>query len=687
MANTSEPPPTLAVISSSQSTSHLVYSHSATPSTYKSTVDQLKFSNRFLVTETFPLFSSLQTIAQEQQNGRKRGQTPVPPTSQITYFSRLSALYRETLIQHLTHLETLAAQSASTSASSTEKEDELFHTSNLHSILTLASLLYLPLDGVGDAVVGEEILEWINIRYPSPSQEESEALASLHEPFVSPSFWPYLYQCVLRLLLPSASSLLSTLSTHHSKAVRDSAETFSSLLLEMPRVKGFEGSWTEFTSATRSYRKRVTRELQVVEHDFSAPEERETRKEWYPRFEELADLLLGKESAVLERASDWRDALGAIGVLVRKGMRRDDVPEVATMVVERKNGVEEGVEGIEIDLLRGDVVKALTTCGSYDLWLAAHLSDLLDKVGAIPDPITYPTTLRDWFILSYASYILTDPGLWRIALDYLSTCDIEGRERMRALVFEAVEYAYAEGGTGEKGVEEVLKACAEFGFEKEAREICIKMTERLVRDKEYGRAVAYCCRAGDAKRMTRIADRILDEYVEHGEIRFASCVDSIPTSLLRPSSPPPEAASMDIDGSFPQTPNRTLSAKLNFLARYRDFQALYARGERAEAAEVLVNLLIGRQAPKSFWAVMLVDALPLLEESEPLISSTQTYDLILCLEECVASYDTEGKDVDGTLEKLGRISGGGGTEMAFKRLEVVRFALARNLARGFAGGF
>lgn len=51
-----------------------------------------------------------------------------------------------------------------------------------------------------------------------------------------------------------------------------------------------------------------------------------------------------------------------------------------------------------------------------------------------------------------------------------------------------------------------------------------------------------------------------------------------------------------------QTP---FSSKLSFLARYRDFFAFYARGDRRQAAGLLVLLLTSGVAPKSFYAVSL----------------------------------------------------------------------------------
>lgn len=53
--------------------------------------------------------------------------------------------------------------------------------------------------------------------------------------------------------------------------------------------------------------------------------------------------------------------------------------------------------------------------------------------------------------------------------------------------------------------------------------------------------------------------------------------------------------------------------QVSFLARYREFLALYAKGERRRAAELLVLMLTSKAAPKRFWAVLLLDAVPLLE--------------------------------------------------------------------------
>lgn len=164
--------------------------------------------------------------------------------------------------------------------------------------------------------------------------------------------------------------------------------------------------------------------------------------------------------------------------------------------------------------------------------------------------------------------------------------------------------------------------------------------EALIAQKKYGLAVAYCVRANDARRINKLCDLILDEYVYNGESALA-LIDSIPTSLLRPSSNSPasnNAFNTSIDMFSPlgggdhehshsldplniSDNNEAMhanalrlvgSTRLGFLARYRDFHALYASGERRSAAELLVLLMSSNAAPKRFWAIMLLDSVALL---------------------------------------------------------------------------
>ncbi len=73
----------------------------------------------------------------------------------------------------------------------------------------------------------------------------------------------------------------------------------------------------------------------------------------------------GKAERVLEEAADWREAVGAWGVLVDLGMRRDDLPGVVKRIVD-KIPVDSTIldDAIQSDLCSGAIIKVGTWLGA-----------------------------------------------------------------------------------------------------------------------------------------------------------------------------------------------------------------------------------------------------------------------------------------------------------------------------------
>lgn len=103
-------------------------------------------------------------------------------------------------------------------------------------------------------------------------------------------------------------------------------------------------------------------------------------------------------------------------------------------------------------------------------------------------------------------------------------------------------------------------------------------------------------------------------FLQTGQEAFIHHVDSIPTSLLRPNSTTlslnlnQETSNSDRMDEQEESPLTPYSSRLSFLARYRDFFALYARGERKQAATLLVLLFSSNVAPKNFYAVSILSS-------------------------------------------------------------------------------
>ena len=126
------------------------------------------------------------------------------------------------------------------------------------------------------------------------------------------------------------------------------------------------------------------------------------------------------------------------------------------------------------------------------------------------------------------------------------------------------------------------------------------------------------------------------------------------------------------------------SDKLAFLAQYRDFHAFFAQGARLEASKLLVGMLSSGLPPKRFYAILLLDSIPLLEDGNGHFDANETFELLRCLQEIDMASDSMqylvglghlilGSDANHTQAEL--------IQAARQQLKIIRLALARYLSR------
>ncbi|GAA96838.1 uncharacterized protein L969DRAFT_87937 [Mixia osmundae IAM 14324] len=661
---------------------------------------------RLFVTQSYTHFVSLQGMAElEQQDGQYDGlqqhSSGIPEADTITRYARIAALYCADVQAHIDALSAMLNE-PSGRKNADRIMAQLGHYQQVYDIFKLASILYIPADGRGDGLLTEEYLNWLNYYDPAPSTEEGASLKNMSTPWEDPKFWSYTYRSVLRGMPAGSVFTLRRLRDHPKAFVSSTAKLAISLVDDLPRSTRYKLE-SAYSDAFRLWRNRVTDSLKRLDRDYEAtwsgPEDE--GEDWLLSFRLLYEILAGDQDRVLEASEDVPEALGAWGLLVRPTLRRDHIVETMRTITATLEMEPAGLsDEIIYALLNNDVAEAIQCCGRLDAWLVAHLTDLFEKMGLLEAAPQGPS-LRDWFILRWADCLRSDDALWRIALDYLSACGEAGRARMsetilrtafqdKAPASKAEDESMATGGLDDASVEALLQACTDYSLEAETRKICQGMAERRTRQRRYGEAVAFSVRAGDAKRIARIADTILDLYVVDRDA-FNAQVDSIPTSLLHPEAaqlrPGLFPAEMQDEDYQPAQLNAALFAsRLSFIARYRQFHSLYAQGDKAEAATLLISLF--GLAPKRFWAVMFVDAVPLLESEASSIMLRDCYQLLGWLEQIDGGSHTS-KDPYGYLNMLASLSAGKmlvkpsreEVEAAQKRLLVVRFALARHLSR------
>ena len=193
---------------------------------------------------------------------------------------------------------------------------------------------------------------------------------------------------------------------------------------------------------------------------------------------------------------------------------------------------------------------ALEDAARLDIWLAAHLADMMEPLELIdntpdewvfslglstkhPSHIAFASselTLREHYIIAYCEYLRSDPALWRITVDYLCTCGPIGLETADEVLLRvplrlqptvrseegAEEQARLRAGALAGVIKEVSASCYEHKREAVRRAVCRVAAQTVMREREFGLAVSYCVSAEDWVGLGRVVDRMLEVYIAHG---------------------------------------------------------------------------------------------------------------------------------------------------------------------------
>ncbi|KCV72250.1 hypothetical protein H696_01649 [Fonticula alba] len=99
---------------------------------------------------------------------------------------------------------------------------------------------------------------------------------------------------------------------------------------------------------------------------------------------------------------------------------------------------------IEISLLRMHLTSALRFCSELDPWLSAHLTDLLFHSGSLESELLVQANdvpagpssadIRLHFLAPYGTALMEQHNLWRLGVDYLSSCGPPGAAMLEALI-------------------------------------------------------------------------------------------------------------------------------------------------------------------------------------------------------------------------------------------------------------
>ncbi|KAI9510038.1 nucleoporin Nup85-like protein [Russula earlei] len=637
---------------------------------YTASTDSIPTSERRLfLTETSVVFASLQDF----KNNQREQDSRLGRSEQVS----------QVLIKHAVDYVKLVMESWAQASKPVRRMQPLRYDANhyraLYTCVSLFVVLYLPEAGFDDAPVGEELMEWLNTHFIEPSSEEGDHLSSQDNPWQDESFWPYFTRSVLRGFSKASLFLLTTLSRHPSEHLQNVAQHLAPLLSSHPRIVQFS-SERDFVIALRRWKERV-KSLRL-ELDRVPEDAREDGFEnWWKPFSNIVGILEGRleviQNICIDLNADWKEVCAAWSIFVNHRLRRQDLPEVVNQILESMPPDPTDLEDmIHVALFRGETMEALAYAAGLDVWLAAHWVDLMDAIDLLNTPVSDDSviSLRDQYILSYADYLHSDPALWRMTVAYMCSCGPIGREQADQVLLRvpiSLNLSTSDNDAARLGgvptaLRAVIETCHEYGRESVRRMVCTIAARNSLQQRDYGLAVSYATSAENWTWLGRIVDAVLAEYIEHGPEVFARSVAAVAPSLQELRAHP------GADGVF--------THRLMFAVRYAEFHQRRLSGDLQEAALDILTMFNEDLAPKTWWGVLLCDAVDLIRNNDLMLySSSGAVELLKRLEE-VHIGASQGSG-DAYLSILMMSMGGSSDAAALQRLKSARLCLAKYYAK------
>ncbi|XP_064438245.1 nuclear pore complex protein Nup85 isoform X3 [Mirounga angustirostris] len=519
--------------------------------------------------------------------------------------------------------------------------------SAMELIWNLCEILFIEVAPAGPLLL--HLLDWVRLHVCEVDSLLADVLGS-ENPSKHESFWKLVTILVLQGRLDEARQMLSK-EADASPSSAGMCRILGDLMRTMPVLSpGNTQTLTELELKWQHWHEECERHLQ--DSTFAAS----------PHLESLCKIMLGDEAALLEQKellNNWYHFLVTRLLYSHPTVKPIDLHLYAQSSLDLFLGGESSPEPLDNILLAAfefDIHQVIKECSIAlsNWWFVAHLTDLLDHCKLLQSHNLYfGSNMREFLLLEYASGLFAHHSLWQLGVDYFDYCPELGRVSLE-LHIERIPLS-----TEQKALK-VLRICEQRQMTEQGRSglgsawnlllpvrsICKILAMKAVRNNRLGSALSWSIRAKDAAFATLVSDRFLKDYCERGSFSDLDLIDNLGPAMM-------------------------LSDRLTFLGKYREFHRFYGEKRLTDAASLLLSLMTSQIAPRSFWVILLIDALPLLEEKEVVFSAEQTYELMRCLEDFASRRPVWREPGVQRLQE----------DVENTKLEMLRLALARNLGR------
>ncbi|CAG8483931.1 10466_t:CDS:10 [Ambispora gerdemannii] len=544
-------------------------------------------------------------------------------------------------------------------------EDDAYN-SDFHQMMEFFSiwelcriLLFSPRRKSTD--LASDLVYWVN-KFIPPNEltlEEEHHLETVLKPQNEPLFRDHLIKLVLRGDI-RAKELLSRCLIGDETNLSDRAiESVLQAISSKPQGKDIEEvdyiikwvDWRAECSKLQDQLKLPDKELQFI-------------------LNAILDILRGDDAIILNNCTTWADSLGCL--LLHHYPTTTDHTELRVVldICFRAKPVEDerDSEKAVIKFLCQEIDQGLIQCQNVDLWLAAHLSDILSKfakIDTIPQSktssgapfIDWLLAFRESCLLDYGELLAGHSTLWSIAFDYFKYCPKYGIDYIQQLIVKIPMDT-------ETKIHKVLNICKKYDLREESKTICKIVAHKFLREKRYTSSLSYFAKANDKLQIKLITHQFLNDVIDTGELKYEEIIESLPLQEIADTS-------------------------LNFLSQYCEFHHLLQERNFETAKSLLMNLIKSQESPKSFWPVLLVNTLPLLRQGSEKSDAKSVFTReeifeILCILEEITSFHKNNQEFEKSMRCIMKWhTRDNGYDEIDDKLKIVRLRLAHDSAKAF----
>ncbi|XP_076636504.1 nuclear pore complex protein Nup75 isoform X1 [Colletes latitarsis] len=530
-----------------------------------------------------------------------------------------SKQYRSILRACIESLQDISGKALSDKRESLENFLTIFY--QIECVWHLTEILYI--DVVPGDVILPQLLEWIKFHFPSRELMAMKILAqkTIGADLEHANYWEAVKGCTLHGKLDLVRALLAL----HSKADHPAYMMAENALKTMPVYNAYGGySVNEFTIRWKHWQLELS--SNINNKAFVIDTELET----------IMKLIAGDQEILWQCVSytdAWYELLAAKLFYTSPCCKQPELSHQANSISKRWQANRPSDNAI-LALMESDlhqVIKEIQYMGDNG-WFATHLVNLLYTCGRLKildkDQIEVTNQLHESLILEYGNALMGHHSLWQCGASYLIHSPIQGLARLEILLQSLP--------TGsEARINKIIDIARDNEMDHIVTSICKIQGVKCIKQGRLGNALAWALKAQDSGFITYIADQFLKQYSENGKLECRDLLENLGFCMMA-------------------------SDRLTFLGKYCEFHQMYGIGEFKEAASLLVSLLVSNLTPKYFWSILLSDAIPLLEAKDVILSSSDCFELLRCVE-------AHGDDPKFQSE-----------------IEIFRLAVARNLARALS---